>query len=265
MITADFHMHSDFSNDSHATARDQILSSLSHHLTHICFTDHEDYGYPTGEFQLSVPEYTKQIEALRAEFADRIQIGIGIEAGLRPDFLPEITEVVSSYPFDFIIGSSHVVRGKDPYNADFWDGIDEKKGILLYLEETLKNIQLFDNFDVYGHIDYIIRYVPSGRRFYTYSDYGDLLDEILKTLISKGKGIECNTGGYKYGLGHPNPHEDLIKRYAELGGEILTIGSDAHTPEHIAYDFHKLPELLTSCGLRYYTTFHSRRPQFHRL
>lgn len=265
MITADFHMHTDFSNDSKAPAREQIQSALSRGLTQICITDHEDYGYPTGEFQLNLPEYTKTMEALREEFSDRIRIEIGIEAGLRPDYQREITDIVSSYPFDFIIGSSHVVRGKDPYNADFWEGIREEDGIILYLEETLKNIQVFDQFDVYGHIDYIIRYVPSGRRFYSYSDYSDLLDAILKTLIQKGKGIECNTGGYKYGLGHPNPHEDLIRRYVELGGEILTIGADAHAPEHVAYDFHKLPELLKSCGLNYYATFHARRPQFHRL
>lgn len=265
MITADFHMHTSFSDDSKAAPREQIQAALSRGLTHICFTDHEDYGYPTGQFHLNVPEYTKTMEALRDEFAPRLSIEIGIEVGLRPDYHREISAIVASYPFDFVIGSSHVVCAKDPYNADFWEGIREQDGIRLYLEETLNNIRLFDDFDVYGHIDYIIRYVPSGRRFYSYSDYGDLLDTILKTLIQKGKGIECNTGGYKYGLGHPNPHEDLIKRYAELGGEILTIGADAHAPEHVAYDFHKLPALLSACGLKYYTTFHERKPQFHRL
>ncbi len=265
MVTSDFHMHTDFSTDSKASAEKQILSAISRQLTHICITDHEDYGYPTGNFHLNLPEYTRKIKELQTTFSDQIRIELGIEAGLRPDYQTEISSILNSYPFDFIIGSSHVVQGKDPYNADFWEGIQEKEGIILYLEETLKNIELFDNFDVYGHIDYIIRYVPSGQRFYSYSDYSDLLDAILKTLIQKGKGIECNTGGFKYGLGHPNPHEDLLKRYVQLGGEILTIGSDAHAPEHVAYDFQKLPDLLLSCGFKYYTTFHERKPQFHRL
>lgn len=265
MITSDFHLHTNFSNDSNTLPEHQIQAAISHQLSHICITDHEDFGYPTGEFQLDIPAYTSQMELLREKYSNQIHMEIGIEAGLRPDYTKEITSLLSSYPFDFIIGSSHVVKGKDPYNADFWENRNEQDGIILYLEETLKNIQLFDNFDVYGHIDYIIRYVPSGKRFYSYGDYGDLLDSILICLIQKGKGIECNTGGYKYGLGHPNPHEDLLKRYQELGGEILTIGSDAHAPQHVGYAFDKLPDLLLSCGFRYYTTFHNRQPQFHRL
>ena len=265
MIQADFHTHTNFSDDSQASAQMQLDAALEHGLTSLCFTDHEDYAYPTGEFQLNVPEYTKTMETLRDAYAGRIQIAIGMEAGLRPDYVNEITSVVSSYPFDFVIGSTHVVRGQDPYVASYWQGRTEKESIRLYLEETLANIRCFDCFDVYGHIDYVIRYVPSGHTSYSYIEYCDILDEILRLLIAKGKGIECNTGGFKYGLGHPNPHEDLIRRYVELGGEILTIGSDAHAPQHIAYDFHRLPDLLAACGVRYYTTFLGRKPIFHRL
>ena len=111
-------------------------------------------------------------------------------------------------------------------------------------------------------VDYIIRYRPDKTQPYHYLDYSDILDEILKTLIQKGKGIECNTAGFKYGLNQPNPERDLLTRYKELGGEILTIGSDAHKPMHIAYDFEKLPALLNECGFQYYTIFHNRSPKF---
>ncbi len=87
----------------------------------------------------------------------------------------------------------------------------------------------------------------------------------MRTIIQKGKGIEINTGGFKYGLGHPNPTEEILTRYRELGGEIITIGADAHTPEHIAFDFHKIPQLLTDCGFRYYTVFKERKPFFYKL
>ena len=80
--------------------------------------------------------------------------------------------------------------------------------------------------------------------------------------IEHGKGIELNTAGLKYGLPYAHPHRDVLKRYRELGGEILTIGSDAHKPEHVAYDFQKVPELLESCGFRYYTEFIGRKPVF---
>ena len=129
-----------------------------------------------------------------------------------------------------------------------------------YYEATLANIRKLDCFDVYGHIDYIVRYAPNKRENYSILDYKDIIDEILKLLIENGKGIECNTAGFKYGLGVPNPENYVLKRYHELGGEILTIGSDGHKPEHTAYAFDKVPALLESCGIRYYTVFHNRKP-----
>jgi histidinol-phosphatase (PHP family) len=91
------------------------------------------------------------------------------------------------------------------------------------------------------------------------------LDDVLRTILDCGKGIEINTSGYKYGLGHAHPKTEILKRYRELGGEIITIGSDAHKPEHLCYDFHLVPELLKSLGFTYYTTFVQRKPVFERL
>ncbi len=88
----------------------------------------------------------------------------------------------------------------------------------------------------------------------------EILDEILLALIESGKGIEANTGGFKYMLGHPNPHEDILRRYRSLGGELLSLGSDAHESKHLAYSFTKMPALLKGCGFTHYTEFHKRKP-----
>ena len=93
-------------------------------------------------------------------------------------------------------------------------------------------------------------------------DSADTLDEILKTLIHNGIGLECNTAGFKYGLGQPHPSMEILKRYKDLGGELLTLGSDAHAPCHIAYDFQKASDLLKTCGFKYYTIFKERKPEF---
>ena len=113
-----------------------------------------------------------------------------------------------------------------------------------------------------GHLDYVVRYGPNKNTFYSYEKYKELFDEILKTLIAKGKGIECNTAGFKAGLNHPHPTEEILKRYRELGGEILTLGSDAHQTVHLAYHFSAIGDLLKSCGVRYYTVFKDRKPEF---
>ena len=170
--------------------------------------------------------------------------------------------MTAKYPFDFVIGSSHVVHGIDPYYPHYYDGRSEDEAYREYFESILENLHTNVDFDVYGHIDYVVRYGPNTNKFYSYKKFSDIIDEILRTLISMGKGIEINTGGFKYGLGHPNPTEEIIARYHDLGGEIITMGADAHAPEHVAYAFDKVPEILKNAGFQYYTVFENRKPIF---
>jgi histidinol-phosphatase (PHP family) len=131
--------------------------------------------------------------------------------------------------------------------------------------ETLTDIRAIKDFDVLGHIDYIVRYGKEKEKYYSYTKFSDEIDEILKYLIAHGKGIELNTAGFKYGLGFCHPHPEILKRYCELGGEIITIGADGHKPEHIAYDFEKVAPILRECGFKYYTEFKERKPVFKQL
>ena len=115
---------------------------------------------------------------------------------------------------------------------------------------------------MYGHLDYVVRYGPNKNKYYSYEKYADIIDEIIRQLVQHGKGIEINTAGFKYGLNHPNPTEEILHRYKELGGEIITIGADGHKPEHIAFDFDKVPDILKNAGFKYYTVFKERKPEF---
>jgi histidinol-phosphatase (PHP family) len=123
-----------------------------------------------------------------------------------------------------------------------------------------------DCFDIVGHIGYIRRYAPDEDRTLKYSDYSDVLDSILKKVIENGKGIEVNTSGYYYkNLGSPIPDFDIIKRYKELGGQILTIGSDSHEAQFIGHSFKKVLEGLKLIGFNYVTYFEERKPIFVKL
>lgn len=263
----DTHMHCRFSGDSDAEPEDMILASISRGLDGICFTDHLDLDYPNepDAFLLDYPAYHNTIYALRDKYAGRFHINWGIEMGLQPHVASMNAQIAKSYPFDFVIGSSHVVHGIDPYYPRFYEGRREEDGYLEYFESILENIACYQDFDVYGHIDYVVRYGPNKNKNYSYKKFADVIDEILRQLVARGKGIEINTAGFKYGLGHPNPTEEIIKRYHELGGEIITIGADAHKPEHVAYDFAKVPDLLKASGFQYYTVFTNRKPQFFQL
>lgn len=240
--------------------------ALSLGLSGITFTEHLDPDYPATpdglSFAVDLPSYKERLFQIKELYRGKLDIRFGIELGIQPHLGEYFTKLTKDYPFDFIIGSSHVVHGLDPYYPGFFDTRDEQEGYREYFASILENLAAWDGMDVYGHIDYVVRYGPNKNKFYSYQAHKDILDEILRTLISKGKGIELNTGGYHYGLGEPNPCMDIIRRYKELGGEIITIGADAHTPEKIAFAFDKAAEVLSACGFRYYTIFKDRKPEF---
>ena len=271
MITSDFHMHTAFSTDSKATVKSMVDSAIEKGLQAVCITDHYDEDFPfyeemgEGAFTFDPENYFRELEALKNEYVGKIDIGIGIETGLQQHLGPFYKGMTETYPFDYVIGSVHVVRGTDPYFGEIFRENGDASGYQETFEETIRCLKNTDAFDVLGHIDYVVRYGKGREKEYSYEKFAPYLDEILRLVIQKGKGIELNTAGLKYGLGFCHPHPDVLRRYRELGGEIITVGSDAHRPEHVAYDFGKAQEILELCGFRYYTEFHGRSPVFKKI
>ena len=260
----DMHLHTKFSGDSEADPYAVAEAAVKKGLAGICFTDHVDPDYPVEldiSFDVDMMSYFPELLSVKKSFEDVLDVRVGIELGLQTHIVDELNSFVKTYPqLDFIIGSSHVVNRKDPYYPEYFEGRSEKEAYMEYFESVLANIKVFDGFDAYGHIDYIVRYGPNKNRFFSYSEYGDVIDEILKELIHRGKGIEINTAGFRYGLDAPNPCADILKRYRELGGEIVTLGSDAHKPEDVGSDFKRAVEVLKGSGIKYIANFKSRKP-----
>lgn len=270
-ITADCHLHSSFSGDSKTPLEEMVLAGISRGLKTMCFTEHQDIDYPDSPdgsgsiFLLNTDSYLYDLVSLKEEYRDQICLLFGVELGLQPEVLRKNAVYAKSYDFDFIIGSSHVCHGKDPYYPSFYEGRSEEEAYREYFTSILENVKQFSNFDVYGHLDYVVRYGPNRDRDYSYDRYRDIFDEILTALLEDGKGIELNTGGMKKGMKDFHPCTDILKRYRQLGGEIVTVGSDAHDPGHIADYFSDAAEVLLSCGFRYYTVFRHRVPEFLRI
>lgn len=270
-ITADYHMHSSFSGDSNAPMEQMIRQAIQSGLQQICFTEHLDLDYPVcpdtpaDYFLLNTDSYLYDLIRCREKYAQQIHICFGVELGLQPHLTKQLARIVSAYDFDFIIGSSHVCNGQDPYYPAFYENRTEEEAYREYFSSVLENLNCFDAFDVYGHLDYVVRYGPCKDREYTYETYKDIFDAILTLLLEQGKGLELNTGGLRSGLRGPNPTAAILRRYRQLGGELITVGSDAHRPADIGYAFDAAADLLQKCGFSYYTTFQKRTPSYHKL
>lgn len=261
-ILSDYHTHTSFSGDCQVPPELMIKEAISRKIQHLCITDHMDYDYTDGGicFEFEAGEYFRRLRALQEKYQDQIDLRIGIELGLQPYLSQKHHNLIFSHSFDFVIGSIHLVHGRDPYFASYFEGREEADAYYEYFLCALQNLQAYTNFDTFGHLDYVVRYGPNKNKYYSYEKYQGILDEILKMLIRNDIGLEINTGGYKYGLGTPNPCKELILRYKELGGQIITLGSDAHMPEYLGYEMDRTAELVKECGFDSYYIFQNRKP-----
>lgn len=263
-MLADMHMHTEFSLDSCAKLDSMADYAISKGIDTICITDHIDWDFPEKNmiFDFDVDAYEKCILRAREKYKGRLDILMGVELGMQPHLAERYTRFLESHPFDFVIGSVHLVNNRDPYFPEAFKGMTDQEAYRLYFENTLENVKAFHGFDSLGHLDYIVRYGRTKAQNYRLSDYQDIIDEILKELISNDKALEVNSAGLRKNLGFPNPHTDIIKRFKELGGEMVTVGADAHKPSHIGYEFRRLSNILQKCGFTYYTKFKGRKPEF---
>ncbi len=260
-MRADFHMHTSFSVDSDTNPEDMVRGAIQKGLKTICITEHIDRDNPEVP-EIDYPCYIATMEMIREKYKNQIEVLTGMEFGMQPHLGEMCQRLASTYSFDFIIGSAHIIDGQDPYDRTYFVGKTDEDAYRRGFEFILEDMINTPEFDSLGHLDYVVRYGHNRERDYSYAKYADELDAILKYLVENGKGLEVNTGGWKYGLPFAHPHPDILKRYKELGGEIITVGSDAHKPEHIAYDFHRLGEYLKANGFAYYTEFRQRKPYF---
>lgn len=251
-MISDYHVHSCFSFDSKEKPENIINQAISLGMKQICFTDHQDFNWPVdGESPLlNIKEYVSTLSALREKYNHKIQVLTGIELGLMNGNESLCQELLTHNDFDYVIGSCHIVDGMDPYYSSFWKGKPDRIAFESYFKTLLDGLKAFHNIETLGHLDYIVRYSPNKEANYSPLDYMDVIDEILKFIVSKEIKLEINTSNLAKGFSFPNPHMDIVKRYKELGGEYVVFGSDAHTTEGIGYAFNETEKTIREIGLK---------------
>jgi histidinol-phosphatase (PHP family) len=262
----DTHMHSFFSGDSDTPPEKQIERAKEIGLSGVIFTDHMDIDTPITDvdFKLDVEKYFPYMKKMADKYdSDSFSVGTGIELGLMPHLANTNYELIKKYSFDYVIGSVHICHGKDPYQKEYFIGRPIREAYLEYFGCVLENLQSYSEFDSLGHLDYVVRYGVrdyGDKGKYSYYDYSDIIDAILKLIIRKDIALEINTGSFRCGMSEPNPDRIVLKRYRELGGRLLTIGADAHIPEHVGLRFDKIPDIIKECGFDSYFIFKRRKP-----
>ena len=271
MYLTDYHVHSDVSMDSSAPMWDMICAEADAGIRTMCFTNHcdlirrEDYR-PDSRCLEITPESVEKLTRARAEHTPPIEVNLGLELA-EAHWRPELAAELASDPaLDFVLGSLHILPGlSDFYFQSYPDYETCMQRFDLYLDELQKVAEL-DFYDVLAHLGYARRYMTRQGvdAAMTLDRFGDKVERLLRTVIDKGRGFEINCSGIRDGCG-PFPSEEILRLYRELGGEILTVGSDAHRPEDAAKGIRTGCEILQQCGFRYVTVFRHRKPEFIKL
>lgn len=269
MIFPDYHIHTSFSSDCKSNIHDIIKNAKEHGLMSMCVTDHYDIDFPIQkadpamDFYLDTDKYYEYMSKIKNSVSPDFDLRIGVELGVMPDVTKKAAEYVKKHPeLDFIICSTHLVDGLDPYYPEYFEDKTDTEAYRRYFEEILNTVKDFHTFNVYGHLDYIVRYGRKHYESFKFSDHMDILKEIIKIIVENGCGIEINTCSLYKGLPYPHPHSDILRLYKETGGEILTIGSDTHDTVHMGYGFDRARQLLLDNGFQYYCTFDKQKPAF---
>lgn len=276
-MLADYHVHTQFSDDSVYPMEQVVKDAVQMQMDEICFTDHVDYGIKDdwdcghtiryrGEEPLAnvdYPAYFAKIRRLQESYDGQIVIKCGLEFGMQVHTIPAYEALFHKYPLDFVILSVHQVEDQEFWTQDFQRGKSQQEYQERYYEEMLRVVQKYQDYSVLGHMDLITRYDQQGP--YPFAKIEPVITEILKTVIAHGKGLELNTSYHRYRLKDTTPSVDILKLYRRLGGEVITIGSDSHQPEHLGTFINEAKQLLKSLGYRWFCTFEQMRPIFHSL
>lgn len=268
MYLADNHTHSRWSQDARVPMEEMALAAAARGLDEICFTDHVDV-MSSGKMTRNTYDWAALEEEYRraqAAAGGKLLIRRGVELGEATRDFAYAETLLSQFPqLDFIIGSQHQLSSRygnlDLYVASAHDAATAREQIADYLEQVLR-LARWGRFSVLGHLTLPLRYMNENNGLHmSFDTFEAEVAEIFRQLIANGCGIEVNTN-----RGNPPlPGEKWLRLYRALGGEIITLGSDAHTPDFVGCRIRECQQLLRQCGFKRFCTFEKLAPIWHEL
>lgn len=278
MNLTDCHTHTQFSVDSDADISEMIEKACRLGLAAYAVTDHcecnrwyskehypdEDtycyFGFGT-HFENSVSAVTK----LKEKYSGRLNLICGVEMGQATHDFGIAEKIVSDSRLDFVIGSMHQLPKTEDFAFIEYEKLSRQDIYDLaerYFLEVNKLCK-WGKFDVLGHLTYILRYIKGKAGIdLDISPFDETIADSFKALAENGKGIEINTSGFRQKYGDAFPSLKYVKMFRELGGEVLSIGSDAHTVADLGENVRDGAEIALEAGFEYLCYFKERKPNF---
>lgn len=260
----DLHTHTDNSFDGNHSAIFLCETAAAKGLRAVAFTDHVEMDhYREQHFDRTAKQSYFEIVKARLAFRGKLIVCVGVELGQPTYNLPEAEHLVQQYSYDIVIGSIHNLRGKQ----DFWFIPPEEYAnggaqamLREYFDELLQLAQ-WGKFDVLAHLTYPLRYITGEHGIAVdLAEYKEQIDAVLEAAIKNNLTLEINTSGLRQKIGKTMPEEDVVRRFKELGGQRISIGSDAHYAEHLGAGLEQGMDIARRSGFTHMTLFQRREP-----
>jgi histidinol-phosphatase (PHP family) len=257
----DYHSHSLISFDSNISMEQTCALTAARGGAGVTFTEHamlEDN--PAYDELPNIAAYQAELAQVRAAYPN-LELGMGLELDLNPTRQADIDKLLKSNEWDFVLGSVHELFGCNltAYDGKFGHGQSIKNAYDSYFSGLYERVQAVSTFDSLGHLDLIRR----DRRFtdlpFDYADHAEILDALLTLLIQRGQGLEVNTAGWRCGMTETHPSLQVLLRYRQLGGEIITCGSDCHSSNSAFSLIQQGYAMIKIAGFKYISLFEGRK------
>ncbi len=258
-MLSDYHVHSNYSEDSECPMEEIIQRAIQLGFDEIAFTEHVDHGVRT-DLNCDYKKYFKEIKEMQEKYKGILSIKAGIEFGIQTHTIPLFQKDFKDNAFDFVILSNHQINDKEFWNYQFQEGKSQEEFHTAYYEAIYEVVKAYKDYSVLGHLDMIKRYDNCGE--YPDSKIMDLTEKILRQVIADKKGIEVNTSCFRYGLKDLTPSRAILEQYLDLGGTILTIGSDTHETGHLGNYIEEVKGILKNMGFKQFCTYEKMQPTY---
>jgi histidinol-phosphatase (PHP family) len=258
----DYHLHSAFSGDGHSSVEEVCAAARKNGLTHIAITDHHDIGHEKYGMK-DLGKYVEDVLRCRALFPE-LDVACGMEMDYRKETWAEMRRIPERIGLDFALLSLHYANGIDPYMPEFFDGIGQRGGYELYLKLMVEMIEDTEGPWVLGHITYVSKFARFPEPTLRYGEYREALDNVLRLAVQKGYGLEVNASGLKNNAGLL-PGADVLRRFRELGGSTVTVGSDSHSAELAGQGVREALDAVSAAGFDQVAAFRALKPVYMNL